>query len=242
MTELVDTVAELGLTKQESAVYLAALETGFSSISDIAKKAGIKRPTTYYIVDELIKKNLISRAPKGKRTFYIAEHPNKLLANIRSQEDKLMSALPLLEALSKSAGNKPRIRFYEGKEGIKTIYNEVFKTHKKLLAIGSMRDILKYFSYAETAEWFKIMSDEGGKIYDLVDDTPETRKYAKAEYRKGHGPLKYLPAGFKMGTDTIISGNKIALISYSSLIGVLIENDEIAQTQKQTFEFMWKHL
>src|SRR3990167_6164573 len=98
MTELVDTVAELGLTKQESAVYLAALETGFSSISDIDKKAGIKRPTTYYIVDELIKKNLISRAPKGKRTFYIAEHPNTLLANLRAQEDRLMSQLPLLES------------------------------------------------------------------------------------------------------------------------------------------------
>lgn len=242
MAELVDTVAELGLTKQESAVYIAALETGFSSISDIAKKAGIKRPTTYYIIEGLMKKNLVSRAPKGKRTFYIAEHPNKLLANIRSQENKLVSALPLLESLLKSAGNKPRIRFYGGKEGIKSIYNEVFKTHKKLLAIGSMRDIMKYFSFEETAEWFKLLSEEGGKIYDLVDNTPESRKYAKAAYRKGHGPLKYLPADFKMGTDTIISGNKVALVSYSSLIGVLIENDEIAQTQRQMFEFMWKHL
>lgn len=242
MPELINSVSELGLTKQEAAVYVAALETGFSSISDIAKKAGIKRPTTYYVVDELIKKNLISRAPKGKRTFYIAEHPNKLLSNIRSQENKLMSALPLLESLLKSAGNKPRIRFYEGKEGIKSIYNEVFKTHKKLLAIGSMRDILKHFSYEETAEWFKLLSQEGGKIYDLVDDAPETRKYAKAAYRKGHGPLKYLPKDFKMGTDTIIAGDKVALISYSSLMGVLIENDEIAQTQRQMFEFMWKHL
>ncbi|MEK7106984.1 MAG: helix-turn-helix domain-containing protein, partial [Patescibacteria group bacterium] len=67
MHPISDSLSQLGLSGQESAVYLAALELGFSSISDIAKKAGIKRPTTYYIVDELIKKNLVSRAPKGKR-------------------------------------------------------------------------------------------------------------------------------------------------------------------------------
>ncbi|KKW19411.1 MAG: Transcriptional regulator, TrmB [Parcubacteria group bacterium GW2011_GWA2_51_10] len=242
MTELVSSLAELGLSKQEATVYVAALQTGFGSISTIAKKAGIKRPTAYYIIDELIKKNLISRAPKGKRTFYVAEHPNTLLANLRAQEDRLMSQLPLLESMLNSAGNKPRIRFYEGKEGIKAMYAEVFSTHQKLLAIGSMQDISKHFSENECAEWFKLLSDKGGKIYDLVDDAPATRKYAKAAYRKGHGPLKYLPKDFKLGTDTIITGNKVALISYSALIGVLIENDEIAQTQRQMFEFMWKHL
>src|SRR3989338_441523 len=242
MSNDASSLPELGLSEQESAVYLATLELGASSISDIAKKAGVKRPTAYYVIDGLMNKNLISKAPRGRRTLYIAEPPSRLLANLRVQEEKLVNLLPRLESLQNSAGNKPRVRFYESKEAINTFYNEIFKTHRKILAMGSMQSISDFFSYEEIAAWFRLLRDEGGKIHDLVDDTPETRKYAKAEYRKGHGPLKYLPAGFKMGTDTIISGNKIALISYSSLIGVLIENDEIAQTQRQMFEFIWKHL
>ena len=235
-------LSELGLSEQESAVYLATLELGASSISDIAKKAGVKRPTAYYVIDGLMNKNLISKAPRGRRTLYIAEPPSRLLANLRVQEEKLVNLLPRLESLQNSAGNKPRVRFYESKEAIDALYNEIFKTHKKMLAMGSIQSISDFFSYEEIAAWFRILRDEGGKIYDLLDSSEGARKYSKAAYRKGLGPIKYLPKDFKMGTDTLIVGDQVLLISYSSMIGVLIENAEIAQTQRQMFEFMWKHV
>lgn len=233
---------ELGLSGQEGAVYLAALELGSSSISDIARKAGIKRPTAYYVIDALMDKNLISKAPRGKRILYIAEPPSRLLANLRAQEEKLVNVLPRLESLQNSAGNKPRIRFYESREAIDALFREVFKTHKKMLTIGSMQSISDFFSYEEIAAWFRLLRDEGGKIYDLLDSSEGAKKYARAAYRKGLGPIRYLPEDFKIGTDMLIVGDQVLLISYSSMIGVLIENSEIAQTQRQTFEFMWRHL
>src|SRR3990167_994305 len=108
MSNDASSLPELGLSEQESAVYLATLELGASSISDIAKRAGIKRPTAYYVIDGLMGKSLMSKAPRGKRTFYIAEPPRKLLTNVRAQEDKLLNILPRLESLQNSAGNKPR--------------------------------------------------------------------------------------------------------------------------------------
>lgn len=232
----------LGLSNQEALVYLAALELGFSSISDIAKKAGIKRPTAYYIIEELIKKHLMSRAPKGRRTFYLAESPHKLLDNIREQEKNLVTALPHFEALQNSAPNKPKIRFYEGKEGIRSIYNKIFKTHKKIFAIVSMEKFSKIFSPKENAEFFNLLRQEGGQMYDLLENSEEARAHAKTAYRKRIGHVKYLPKDFKIGTDTLVVGNKVALVSFSSMIGILIENEEVAETQKQLFEFMWKNL
>lgn len=242
MASLSDSLAELGLSKQESVAYLAALELGFSSISDIAKKAGIKRPTTYYIIEELVKKNLISRAPKGKRMFYLAERPQNLLRNIRAQEERLVNLMPQLESLQKSARNRPNIRFFEGKDGIRAIYKEIFNTHHKMSAIGSLERIMQVITPEENAGFFKMFRERGGKIRDLLDDSAEARAYAKSAYRKGLGPAKYLPKDFKMGTDMLIAGDKVSLISYSAMVGLLIENAEIAQTQKQTFDFMWKHL
>jgi HTH-type transcriptional regulator, sugar sensing transcriptional regulator len=242
MASLSDSLAELGLSAQESATYLAALELGFSSISDIAKKASIKRPTAYYIIEELIRKNLISRAPKGKRVFYLAERPQNLLHNIRRQEERLVNLMPELEALQKSAHNRPNIRFFEGKEGICAIYNEIFNTHNKMLAIGSLERIMTVITPEENTGFFNMLRNQGGKIRDLLDDSKEARAYIKSAYRKGLGPAKYLPKDFKFGTDMLIAGDKISLVSYSAMVGLLIDNAEIAQTQRQTFEFMWKHL
>jgi len=242
MSNDASSLPELGLSEQEGAVYLATLQLGASSISDIAKKAAIKRPTAYYVIDGLMDKNLMSKAPKGRRTLYIAEPPSRLLANLRAQEEKLVNVLPRLESLQNSAGNKPRVRFYESREAIDALYNEIFKTHRKIFAMGSMQSISDFFSYEEIAAWFRLLRDEGGKIYDLLDSSEGARKYSKAAYRKGLGPIKYLPKDFKMGTDTLIVGDQVLLISYSSMIGVLIENAEIAQTQRQMFEFIWEHL
>lgn len=232
----------VGLSKQESAVYLAALELGFSSISEIARKAGVKRPTAYYIIEELIKKRLMSKAPKGQRSFYLAESPHKLLNEIRSRQARLESLLPSLESLQQSASNKPKIRFYEGKNGIRSIYFEIFKTHKKIITTASMNKIYQVFSERENAEFFDLLRKEGGQIYDLLENSVEAKKYFKSAYRKGLGQVKFLPENFKFKTDTLVAGNKVALISFSSMIGVIIENEDIAETQRQFLEFMWKNL
>lgn len=235
-------LTELDLSKQEASIYIAALELGFSSISDIAKKAGIKRPTAYYVIEELIKKHLVSRAPKGRRAFYLAESPHKLLDKIREQEKKLVTALPHFEALQNSAPNKPKIRFYEGKEGIMSIYNEIFKTRQKIFAIGSMKKFFHVFSHEENAKFFDLLRQEGGQIYDLIENSEEAKNYAKVSYRKKLGRVKFLPEDFKIGTDTLITRNRVALISFSSMVGVLVENEEIAETQRNTLEFMWENL
>lgn len=242
MISLSDSLVGLGLSKQESAVYLAALELGVSSISDIAKKAIIKRPTTYYIIDELMRKNLITKAPKGKRILYHAERPQNLLHNVRMQEEQLITLMPQLEAMQKTARNRPSIRFFEGKEGIIAIYNEMFDTHQKMYALGSLENIMNIITHEDNAKYFAIFRAKGGKIYDLLENSAEAKRYLKAGYRKGLGPAKFLPADFKFGTDMLIVGNKVSLISYSALVGLIIDNEQIAQTQRNTFEFIWKHL
>lgn len=50
------TLRELGLTDKEAELYLASLSLGTASIAGLAKKAELKRPTTYLIVDTLLQK------------------------------------------------------------------------------------------------------------------------------------------------------------------------------------------
>ena len=70
--ELIQT---LGLSEQEVAVYLAALELGEAHIQDISRKSGVKRTSIYNFIDALKERQLLSEIKKGKRKLYSAVSP-----------------------------------------------------------------------------------------------------------------------------------------------------------------------
>ena len=69
----------IGLTKEQVEVYLAGLELGEASVQNLAKKANIKRPTTYLILDELKAKGLFSQVLKGKKKIFSSRRPGKIV-------------------------------------------------------------------------------------------------------------------------------------------------------------------
>lgn len=75
-----------------------------------------------------------------------------------------------------------------------------------------------------------------------MEDTKAAREYARKEYRKGVSRTKFLSKDFKLSTDTLIYGSNAAFISFPSLIGVVIENKEIVETQRNFLKFFWKKL
>ena len=79
----------LGLSEKEAKIYLASLELGPETVQNIAKKAGINRPTTYLQIESLKEKGLISEFQRGKKTFYAPESPNRLLSMLGTFEKEL---------------------------------------------------------------------------------------------------------------------------------------------------------
>lgn len=56
---------KIGLTKQESAVYISALKLGVAKASEIAQKANVKREACYYTLKLLHERGLISEVIKS---------------------------------------------------------------------------------------------------------------------------------------------------------------------------------
>ena len=50
---------EIGLSEKEANVYLAILKVGRGTAYKIARLAGVKTPTTYLMLDDLLKKGLV---------------------------------------------------------------------------------------------------------------------------------------------------------------------------------------
>ncbi|MBU1705987.1 TrmB family transcriptional regulator, partial [Patescibacteria group bacterium] len=121
MDELTRELTHLGLTEKEASVYLAAAELGPSVAQDIAKKAKVNRATTYVMIDMLKTRGLMSSYSKGKKKFFVAESPERLLGMIRlqrqeleSREEEFARIMPQLAALYNVEGTKPQVRFLEG--------------------------------------------------------------------------------------------------------------------------------
>src|SRR3989344_3663074 len=128
---------EFGLTDNEVKVYLACLKLGTALVQGIAKKANTYRTYTYEILKSLIEKGLVSYVIKnGKQYFEVAE-PEKLLNILKEKETKINKILPDLKNIYKTSIEKPKVELYEGKEGLKTILDDIIRTKGEVLVYGS---------------------------------------------------------------------------------------------------------
>lgn len=228
----------LGLNQKESAVYLACLELGQESITEISKKAGVKRPTTYLVLDSLQKRGLIHTVVKGKRILFGAEEPTKLMGMIAEKERFLHTIMPYLEAINNRKSEKPKIRFYEGREGLMRVYDEMFVA-KEMRFWGSMNVISKDFQ--DVIDWFTEKSKkEKPRVYDLLTDTPKDREYAKNVIRQGY-EIRFFPKDLEVVVDSMIVENKVSINAFSpSLHGLIIESEPIAKSMLALWEMAWR--
>lgn len=240
---------DAGLSEKESKVYLASLELGPETAQNIAKKAGINRVTTYVQIESLKGKGLMSEFEKGKKTFYSAETPDRLDTLLNAMEsdlsfkrEELQKVIPALGELFAGAGERPKVRFYEGVEGTKAIRDEFLKNKsKKVYSFTNLDKLLGQFPKHEDEfttkraaagiESFVIYTREAGK---LENDTKA------AQLRV----TKFVPADkIPIDADIAIFDYKVSFANYKAKpVAIIIENKEIADTLRAIFNFLWSSL
>jgi sugar-specific transcriptional regulator TrmB len=234
---------KLGLTKNESAIYLALLEMGTSNISKISEKTSIHRPLIYKAIPSLLDKKLITKTQKLKSVVYGAEPPNRLEAMFDDFKLDFWEALPDLEDTYASSEKRPKIRFLEGKDGTKRIFDDVVRSLKK----GDV--FYRYSSNKDGQEKkdkyvpriYRQMRDEK-KLQREVITNDQTAVHKKPNLERF---VKIMPndfGAFEHNITEIIYGDKVAFIDYNSETAMIIESKRIAEFQKQIFKTFYKKL
>lgn len=239
---LQQTIEKLLNNAEEAAVYLAALRIGEATVTEIAKEAKIPRTSCYHILETLTKRGLISSYPKQKRKHYIAENPQKLLMTLKEHEAALREIMPQLQALDSATGAKPVVRFYEGADGIRQIFQDILSRKKEILAITSLDDMMRSLEN-EFGEFVSQRKKQFLRVRLLTNKTEAALAFAKKdaeEFRHTH----FLPEGdARAKTANFIYGNRIAIISPNANppTGLIIEDQNIAETQQLLFETLWQY-
>ncbi len=235
-------IIEFGLDEKEARVFLAALELGGESVLAIAKKAGINRVATYDALESLIKRGLISTFVKGKRTHYSATEPDRLehlleleKQEIVNKENVLGRLMPELKSLYNFSTKKPKVMYYEGKAGLKTIQNSFLKSPDKMLRLIFFYDILQNTFTKQEMEAYRDKRNAAGiKVKSIAVVKDKDIIINEAHRSTDRVYINY--DDFPMKSDITIYGDKIAFVSLNELFGIVIENEEIANTMKSFFD------
>ena len=238
-----DTTAleQLGLTKNQSLVYLSLLKLGSTTAQNIIKESGLHRSRVYDSLERLQELGLVSYVVKDFKKYFQAANPEKLLDYIDEKKEIINQILPELKKLEGMKKEEINAFIYKGKEGIKTIHSEMLKEGKEVYVLGAKGMIFKELPYF--IPHFEKERIKKKIKFVLIYDKKDVKDFEKDIVKRKLFEGKSLPHGLESNSVVNIFGNKVAIVLWKDYPSAfMIDNKEIADSFRKWFNFIYKKL
>lgn len=243
----IQTLKHLGFSETEVRVYLALLELGQGSVTEIAKKAQIKRPTVYLAIERLDFFGLLSKTKIGKRFQYFPVHPRRLQQLLVNRKNSFDSIYKNLEKTYYQSTARPQVQVLEGQKAVVDTYTEVFEKiaeGSEMLTIGNISSVLEKHGNLSKEYIQRLLRTEKPKIREVIFDSDSARKWVKeikSVSKSNTHQIRLIDKSFEFGnTDCLIVGNTTYMFSLGTEVFVtIIESEELTKTQRAMFEWLW---
>jgi sugar-specific transcriptional regulator TrmB len=243
-TQLKLDLQSFGFSEKESNVYVALLELGKGTVTKISQKAGINRTTGYDILGSLVNKKLANVSGKEPKQEYIAEPPTAIAEYLKRQisqtEECIKKAKEIEPELTSlyAIKNRPRIRFYEGTDGLEHVYEDTLTSSEPIRAYATVDDmhnaLPKYFP-----DYYKRRAEKNISIRAIVPETPVGRERTTHDIEEKR-EIAFVPADkYYFSPEINIYDNKVMIASWREKLGIIIESEEIADAMKKIYELAW---
>lgn len=242
--KLVKTLQDIGLNEKEADVYLASMALGPSTVLKIAQTAGIKRTTVYSVLDSLKQKGLIKANIQGWKTLFEAENPEKLEMMVENMRHEVRRVMPEFASVFNLHSSGAFIRYYEGIEGVKQVYEDLLR---------DVRPHEDYLIMSDQSQWlgqdpvfFNQFLERRAKldinVRALLQESDMAREYKKNE-RNLNWRVKILPPNIRLMTNLVIIPRRVIINQLKPpLLAMVIENDSVIQMNREMFEIIWKSI
>lgn len=237
---------KLGFSDKTARIYLTLITLGPTSVRNLAKKTEFNRGTVYDGLKWLKEMGVVNYYEKESKQFFVAEDPDKLYDLVSRQTEQLQEVAKKmkdtvleLKSVYDKGGERPLARYYEK--------GEIRKILEQVLSRCEESGELVYRVYSD--------ADIRDYLYDGFESFSDARIakgiQVKAIAIGGGGELRGLDErkwlNIKKDSPTYIiiypgSTAYISLNSQGDLVGVVIENAGVYQTQKGIFDALWQTL
>lgn len=235
----VSILEKIGLTKNQTIVYLSLLKLGSSKAQSIVKESGLHSSRVYACLENLEQLGFVSFVVKDFKKYFQAVNPDKLLNYLDEQKEAIKQIMPDLKKLEGMQKEEINASIYKGKEGIKSILSLVLKENKDVYILGAKGIVfseLKYFmpNFEKLRIKRKIRFI---KLYDSID-----KKGISAGQMLSIG--KALPKGFESNSVVWIFGDKIAIMLWKEEYpsAFLINKRDVADSFRKWFNLLYQKI
>lgn len=241
----INSLLTLGLTQREVNVYLALLNIGSGTVTEITRKAGINRTTGYDILDALVGKGFVSISGKEPKQEYAAESPEKILAYLEQEQtkaqEKLESAKQLVPQLKTlhNISNRPKVRYYEGTDGLKEVYEDTLKSKEDLRALANVEETESALDHY-FPKYYQRRAAKNINMRAIFPDSPGARHLKSKDSIEKRQTLIVPDNKYNLKPEINVYDNKVMIASWREKLGIIIESQEIADAFKMLFELAWK--
>lgn len=242
---MISELLKIGLSDEEARVYLACLEIGGGPVSVIARKAGAHRVSCYYTIDNLLQKKLLSQYNKNGVKCFAPEPPEQLLRITEERMNMAKSLMPELKSLISTSASKPKIRFYEGRDGVEKVFTESLTAKREILGYTNLKNVTEFFP-----EFFH------NYTHTKLKKNIKTRYLSPTTVETVHVLDRFLPEKYDQNlieillvnknqflfeNEVLIFGNSVGIVSLNTdeLLGLIVESPTFARTMKGVFDLAW---
>lgn len=239
---LVEALQGIGLNEKEAKVYVALLQLGRGTAYSVAKHSGLKKPTTYVILEQLIKKGAVNKISKENILRYIAVNPDELFSAVEVKMNNAKQVLPELKALSKGKEYKVTTTYYEGIDGIEEMYKKILKTMRNKEVVGfyagaknNSPEMMKLWD-----DWTNKRTERNINVRAITTEDTKTVEWIRGKTSNLLNFKLISNEEYDSSVSIEVYDNFIQIISSRYLQGILIDNPDISNTMRQIFEIVWK--
>ncbi|HOX41538.1 MAG TPA: hypothetical protein PK263_05090, partial [bacterium] len=196
----------------------------------------------------------VTSIEKGGKKYFAVEQPHKLLDLLETEEEivkrnlnqlidrkkRIRQIMPELVSMA-STGSRPKVRFFEGKEGVVSAFEDTLKqpAGSEILMYSTTRGFYSEVpSYLDS--YLKKRVAKKISVRLILPDDPLSVEYAKKDKEQLRQTRLVPAAKFPFTNEIDIYGNKLAIVSLEQeWLAVIIESESIAKTQRMIFELAW---
>lgn len=251
-----DVLRFIGLTDKETKLYVALLRHGMQPTSYLARRAGLNRGTAFLLLHALVEKGLASKSTKGKIQHFAPLEPKELLhyldrreRDIETQKQRVQGAMGQLYAIMNPLTSKPKIQFFDGREGARTVLDHTLTSSEKTLcAFLSIADVIECVGMDFFSEYTDRRVAAGFTLHairtrekdkEAMKKDAQARRYVSS--RKEHRVVRHVPEDLAFPITMYMYDGTLAIISSAQeSFAMLIESRELAEMQKKLFSLLWR--
>lgn len=238
-----------GLTENEIELYELLLKLGEVPVQVILRETKLKRPTVYKSLYSLEKKGLITKQDIRKKIHFRPESPTKLLELAEKQyqdldraRSHLQSALPMLGSEYIQSTEKPVVRIYEGREGIKDIYKDTLKPGTMIYAVESLESFDDEVWKWANEYYMKVRPKMNIHTKVIISSGRRAKLHRTRDLIHFRITKEVPERKFPFQLEVDVYEDKVAFINYRTdhLLGIMVKHPLIAETMKAWFDLAWE--